>query len=181
MRRVNTNTKSKINNTKISNLTPIVFVIIPRGGHASTGYGWPSCSLSAEQEKYLEFGLAKRVRPSRPVPSRPASARTFFTSRLNLMLTYGSSRFPRQRPFIYLCRQPPSEQPRVYPVTQMRTDGVHCRESAVTGPAVLKVVRVTGVTFTGCHEPIFVRLSFPTPTKTSVIQKVLNDYITASF
>ncbi|CAN0259758.1 unnamed protein product, partial [Ascophyllum nodosum] len=29
-------------------------------------------------------------------------------------------------------------------VTQLRTDGVHCRESVGTGPVVLKVVRVTG-------------------------------------
>ena len=28
-------------------------------------------------------------------------------------------------------------------VTQLRTDGVHCRESAGTGPVVLKVVPVT--------------------------------------
>ena len=33
--------------------------------------------------------------------------------------------------------------PRFYPVTQMRTDGVHRRESAPTGPVVLKVARET--------------------------------------
>ncbi|CAM9815346.1 unnamed protein product, partial [Ascophyllum nodosum] len=39
-----------------------------------------------------------------------------------------SSPFPRRRPFIiYLYRQPPSGQSRVYQVTQLRTDGVHCR------------------------------------------------------
>ena len=31
----------------------------------------------------------------------------------------------------------------------MRTDGVHCRESAGSGPAVLKVVPVTGAAFSG--------------------------------
>ena len=47
-----------------------------------------------------------------------------------------SSRVPRRRPF----RHTPSGQSRVYWVTQLRTDGVHCRESAGTGPVNLKVV-----------------------------------------
>ena len=51
-----------------------------------------------------------------------------------------SSRVPRRRPFIYL--KPPEaigSVPRVYRVTQLlRTDGVHCRESAGTGPVTLK-------------------------------------------
>ena len=51
-----------------------------------------------------------------------------------------SSRFPRRRPFIYSNRHTPSGQSRVYRVTQLRTDGVHCRESAGTGPVNLKVV-----------------------------------------
>ena len=41
----------------------------------------------------------------------------------------------------------PSGQSRVYRVTQMRTDGVDCRESAGTGPVNLKVVPVTGAAF----------------------------------
>ena len=41
---------------------------------------------------------------------------------------------------LYLNRCTPSGQSRVYRVTQLRTDGVHCRESAGTGPVVLKVV-----------------------------------------
>ena len=51
-----------------------------------------------------------------------------------------------------------------YRVTQLRTDGVHCRESAGTGPVNPNVVP------NGCclsryhHKPINVRLSFPTPT-----------------
>ena len=58
-----------------------------------------------------------------------------------------SSRCPRRRPFIYLIRHTPSGQSRAYRVTQLRTDGVHCRKSAGTGPAVLKVVRVTRAAF----------------------------------
>ena len=37
-----------------------------------------------------------------------------------------------------------SDQSRVYRVAQLRADGVHCRESAGTGPIILKVVAVTG-------------------------------------
>ena len=59
--------------------------------------------------------------------------------RLNLVLT-GFSRVPRRRPFIYLNRHTPSGQYRVYRITQLRTDGVHCRESASTGPVNFKVV-----------------------------------------
>ena len=50
-----------------------------------------------------------------------------------------SPRFPRRCPFIYLNRHTPSGQSRVYRVTQLRTDGVRCRESAGTEPVVLKV------------------------------------------
>ena len=39
-----------------------------------------------------------------------------------------------------LNRHTPSGQSRVYRVMQLRTDGVHCRESAGTGPVNLKVV-----------------------------------------
>ena len=43
-----------------------------------------------------------------------------------------------------LYRHTPSAQFGFYRVTQLRTGGVHCRESTGTGPAVLKVVPVTG-------------------------------------
>ena len=45
---------------------------------------------------------------------------------------------------MYLNRHTSSGQSRVYRVTQLRTDGIHCRESAGTGPVVLKIVPVTG-------------------------------------
>ena len=45
---------------------------------------------------------------------------------------------------IYLNRHTPLGQCRLYRVTQLRTNDVHCRESAGTGPVVLKVVPVTG-------------------------------------
>ena len=45
------------------------------------------------------------------------------------------------------------------------TKHIHCRQSAGTGPVVLKVVRVTGAAFPGfIMVHFFMRLSFPTPT-----------------
>ena len=62
--------------------------------------------------------------------------------RLNLVLTYGIP--PEFRGgvhiFIYLNHHTPSDQSRVYRVTQLRTDGVHCRDFAGIGPVNLKVV-----------------------------------------
>ena len=48
------------------------------------------------------------------------------------------SRVPRRRPFIYLNRHTPSGQSRVHRVTQLRTDGIYCRESARTRPINVK-------------------------------------------
>ena len=84
-------------------------------------------------------GLTRWVRPS-----RPASACIFSTLKLSLVLTDGdSSHFSR----IPIPPTAPSGQSRVYHAMQMRSDGVHCRESADTGPVVLKVVRITGAAF----------------------------------
>ena len=61
--------------------------------------------------------------------------------RLNLVLTYGIP--PEFRGGVHLFiynRHTPSSQSRVYRVTPLRTDGVHCRESAGTGPVNPKVV-----------------------------------------
>ena len=61
--------------------------------------------------------------------------------RLNLVHTYRTS--PEFRGGVYLFiknRHTPSGHSRVYRVTQFRTDGVHCRESAGTGPVNLKLV-----------------------------------------
>ena len=104
-----------------------------------------------------EFSLERRVRPS-----RPASACSFSTlTKLNLMLTRWISANFRGggHLYIYTDRHTPSGQSRVYQVTQMRTDGVHCLESAVSGPVVLKVVPVTGAIFAGHHGPNDVRVS----------------------
>ena len=64
-------------------------------------------------------------------------------------------------------RQSPSIQSRRYRVTQLRTDHVHRRESASTGPGVVKATRVPiniQVTNPMDHGPANVRPFFPTPT-----------------
>ena len=49
---------------------------------------------------------------------------------------------------VYMYRQPPSSQSRAYRVTYLRTDGVHCRDPAVTGLLlVLKAVLFENVCY----------------------------------
>ena len=138
--------------------------------YGSAGYGCQPCSWSALYRKiYIfsvpirawEFSFARQVRPS-----RPASARSFFKLGLILIGWCLPAAFHPlfATASIYLYRWPPSGQSRVYQVTQLRTDGIHCRESAGTGPVNLKVVP------NGCclgrspwinyHAP-----PFPTPTR----------------
>ena len=88
--------------------------------------------------------LVSRDGFGRPVPCQPAHLHIQAESGAYLR---DSSRFPRRRPLIYLNRHTPSGQCRVYRVTQVRTDGVHCRESAGTGLVNLMVVPVTGAAF----------------------------------
>ena len=102
--------------------------------------------LNRENEYFLvsggagEFGLARRVRPS-----RPASAYSFSILSLNLVPTHG---IPPD------SRGSPLGQSRVSRVKHLRTVGVHCRESAGPGPVVLKVIPVTGAAFPGHHGPV---------------------------
>ena len=61
--------------------------------------------------------------------------------RLNLVLTFGiPPDFHGDGHLFILNRHTRSGQSRVYRVAQMRTDGVHCRESTGAGPVNLKVV-----------------------------------------
>ena len=76
---------------------------------------------------------------SSAVPSRVSLLISIL--RLNLVLTYGiTPEFRGDVHLFILNHHTPSGQSRVYRVTQLRTDGVHCRESAGTGPVNLKVV-----------------------------------------
>ena len=72
-----------------------------------------------------------------PVPRQPAHLHTQAETGAYLR---DSSPVPRRRPFDNFNRHTPSGQSRVYRVTQLRTDGVHCREFTGTGPINLKVV-----------------------------------------
>ena len=69
----------------------------------------------------------------RPVSRQPT--RSLYSGQIWCLLT----RFLpiSAAPSIYLYHQTPSGQSRVYRVTQLRADGVHCRESADTGPVVI--------------------------------------------
>ena len=108
-----------------------------------------------------DFGLTRQVRPS-----RPASACSFSTLRLNLVLTYYGilPAFRGGVHFFYLNHHTPSGQSRVYRVTQLRTDGVHCRESAGTVSVILKVVvkRVLPFQVSRQNQPMCASL-FPHP------------------
>ena len=114
--------------------------------YGSTGKGCQSCSWLAEQGKmncspspFTPENLVSRDGFGSPVPRQPAHLHTQAESGAYLR---DSSRVPRRRPFMYLNYHTPSDQSRVYRVTQLRTDGVQCRESAGTGPVNLKVVPI---------------------------------------
>ena len=84
--------------------------------------------------------------------------------RLNLVLTYGiPPEFRGGVHYFFKNRHTPAGQSRVYRVTQLRTDGVHCRESAGTRHVKLKVVPNECCHFAGHHGPMKIRLSFPRP------------------
>ena len=72
------------------------------------------------------------------------------------------SRLPRRRPLIYLNRHTPSGQSRVYWVTQLHTDSVHCRKLAGTGPVAVKEGSGNGCCLLYPYGPVNVRLLFPT-------------------
>ena len=104
--------------------------------------GRQSCSWPAEQGKWIFPCPRACLRIwSRETGSAVPSSISLLISilRLNLVLTCGIP--PEFRDGVYLWnRHTPSGQSRVYRVTRLRTDGVHCRESAGTGPVNLKVV-----------------------------------------
>ena len=69
--------------------------------------------------------LVSRDGSGSSVPRQPAHLHTQAESGAYLR---DSSRITRRHPYIYLNRLTPSGQSRVYRVTQLHTDGVHCRE-----------------------------------------------------
>ena len=132
--------------TAVSSKLQIVWSSHIIAEYGSTGLGCQSCSWSAEQGKRI-FPCACPRACLRIWSRETGSAVSFRVIlliisilRLNLVLTYGIP--PEFRGGVHLWnRHTPSGQSRVYRVTQLRTDGVHCRESAGTiGPVNLKVV-----------------------------------------
>ena len=96
-----------------------------------------------------------------PVPQTPSKTSSYMRLFFILIRRYNSSLLLDSDYVVY--RHTPSGQCRVHRVTQLRTDGVNCRESAGTGTVVFKVVPVTGAVFACHHGPIILRLFFPTP------------------
>ena len=101
--------------------------------HAVSWTGKMKISLSA----FAPENLVSRDGFHSLVPRQPAHLQAEAESGAYLR---DYSRVPRRRPFIYLNRHTPSGQSRVYRVTQLRTDGVHCREFAGVGPVNFEVV-----------------------------------------
>ena len=105
-----------------------------------------SCPRSRQKNWSRETGSA--------VPSH-VGLLILHTRAVNLVLTHGiPPDFRGGVHFFILIHHTPSSQSRIYRVTQLRIDGVHCRESAGTGPiVVLKIVPVTdaitGAAFAG--------------------------------
>ena len=87
--------------------------------------------MSISRSAFVPEDLVSRDGFGNPVPRQPAHIYTQAESGAYLR---DSSRVPRRRPFIYL-----KPQSRVYRVTQLRTDGVHCRWSPGTGPITWQV------------------------------------------
>ena len=130
-----------------------------------------SCSWPAEQVvRAREFCPVRQIRPS-----RPGSACSFSTLRLNLVLTNGISATFRDGVHLFIPSTAIGSVSQSVPITLLqyhslsgqavtRLDGVHYREFAGTGPVIVNVVPVTGAAFAGGHHgPINVRLSFPHP------------------
>ena len=113
-----------------------------QGKVASPARGQLNRKMNISLSAFVPENLASRDGFGSPVPRQPAHLHTTYLLRLNLVLTdYGIP--PEFRGGVHLFiynRHTPSGQSRVYRVTQLRTDGVHCRESAGTGPVNLKVV-----------------------------------------
>ena len=99
---------------------------------------------------FVPENLVSRDGFGSPVPRQPAH---LYTQAESGAYVRDSSRVSRRRPYIYLNRHTPSGQSQVYRVTQLRTDGVRCRESSGTGPVNLEVyISSKGLTRFHRHE-----------------------------
>ena len=83
-----------------------------------------------------ESGLARRIRQSRPASACSSPHSGWIWCLLTGFLPSSAA----ASIYLFKTHHTPSGQSRVHGVTQLRTDGVHCREFAGTGPVNLKVV-----------------------------------------
>ena len=134
--------------------------------YGSTGYRCQSCSWSAEQDICFPCPRSRLRNWSREIGSAvpslvgPLIFHTQAESDWLMVLTHGIA--PAFRDGVHTYHQPPSRQCRVNRVAQLRTDGVHRRKSAGTGP---EVVRGTGAAFSGVTmDQILCASLFRTPT-----------------
>ena len=112
-----------------------------------------ACDQSPQEGKmglspFVPEDLISRDRSGRPVPRKPAHSRHPGWIWCLLMGFFPSLCFPRWRPSI-----PPTaigSVPTAFcQVTELRTDSVHRRESAGTGPEAVTVASATGVVYSG--------------------------------
>ena len=103
---------------------PILLVV------SSTGKVNISLSAFAREDLVSRDGFGS------PVPRQPAHLHAQAESGAYFR---NSFRVPRRLHLFLLNPHTPSGQSRVYRVTQLLTDGIHCRVSAVTGPVNLVV------------------------------------------
>ena len=120
--------------------------------YGSTGYGWRYCSWSAEQRKLIfHCPHSYLIIWSRKTSSAAPSCVSLLILRIQAesgVCSRDSSRFPRRRPIIYTIHRH-RVSPEFIIVTQTCTDSVHCQESTGTELVALKVVRITGATYSG--------------------------------
>ena len=119
---------------------------------------WTGKINSISLSPFAPENLVSRDEFGRPVPRQPAISHTQAESGTGFLPISAAASI-----YFFNCHTP-SGHPRIYWFTQMRTDGVHCRESAGTGPVVLKLISVTGAAFASPYRPINVSISLPTPT-----------------
>ena len=99
---------------------------------------------------FLIWSFGPKIGPVDAICHQTVSMNIFYLDVKTGSYSWDSSQFPRRRPFLYL--KPPFATGPVpslsgHAIAYRLSDGVHCRESAGTGPVALKVVPVTGAAF----------------------------------
>ena len=132
------------------------------GKAASPARGQLNREINIALSPLTAENLLSRDRFGNPVPRQPAhfphSGSIWCLLKGLLLLSAAAS--------IFYTANRHRVSPEFYQITQLLTDGIHCRESTGTGPLVPKVLPVTGAAFLKYHHgPIHMPLSFATPFK----------------